>query len=372
MSLKLEMSGIEQNQKVDDSFAEAKKELEVWKVKVEKADDTKDRLIMKKLEQDQEKKKTKDLMMALIKKHDQTQAEFNRNLKFVQDQIQQIVKRKKDLMDKLKRCRAQLEAKKTESSKLQQKFKICAQIPDKDVEFIKENDGDKTSGDEPIQAQFSVCQQGALLLRGGQALITFEEENVVSRILTMDRCSVSFEDEALEVKPKRIRTEPVVQFEVLLNVSRTQLTVCDVLSSMPKERVADRLELAFSKPSRGGAEVDSVEYDEKTGTGRVTFLSPGAAEALSLRGEHTVDLDFKVNVKVGPVYEHQLQRFQSFCGAPKRTLLLDDIRDTGDEDEVQDQLEIHFQKPSNGGGEIEATKYICSGKSLLAFFSKDH
>lgn len=39
----------------------------------------------------------------------------------------------------------------------------------------------------------------------------------------MDRCSVSFEDEALEVKPKRIRTEPVVQFEVRLTSETKQI-----------------------------------------------------------------------------------------------------------------------------------------------------
>lgn len=37
----------------------------------------------------------------------------------------------------------------------------------------------------------------------------------------------------------------------------------------------DRLEMSFSRPSRGGGEVERVEYDENTGTGCVTFLHPG-------------------------------------------------------------------------------------------------
>lgn len=37
----------------------------------------------------------------------------------------------------------------------------------------------------------------------------------------------------------------------------------------------DRLELGFSKPSCGGGEVENLEYDMKTGEGRITFLNTG-------------------------------------------------------------------------------------------------
>lgn len=42
-----------------------------------------------------------------------------------------------------------------------------------------------------------------------------------------------------------------------------------------------------------------------------------------------------------------------------------------DEEDLQDHLEIHFQKPSNYGGEIESIKYISKGKALQAFFCED-
>lgn len=60
--------------------------------------------------------------------------------------------------------------------------------------------------------------------------------------------------------------------------------------------------------------------------------------------------------------------FQTFCGYPKRTILLDDIEDREDEEDLQDHLEIHFQKPSNYGGEIEHVRYTSRGKALQAFF----
>lgn len=61
-------------------------------------------------------------------------------------------------------------------------------------------------------------------------------------------------------------------------------------------------------------------------------------------------------------------KFQTFCGTPKRTILLDDIEDIMDEEDLQDHLEIHFQKPSNHGGEIEHIRYISKGKVLQTIF----
>lgn len=63
--------------------------------------------------------------------------------------------------------------------------------------------------------------------------------------------------------------------------------------------------------------------------------------------------------------------FQTFCGTPKRTILLDGIEDIEDEEDLLDHLEIHFQKPNNYGGEIESIEYISTGKMLEAVFCED-
>lgn len=63
--------------------------------------------------------------------------------------------------------------------------------------------------------------------------------------------------------------------QVHLHVSRKELKVSEVPCSMPYERMRDRLEMSFSRPSRGGGEVERVEYDKNTGTGQITFLHPG-------------------------------------------------------------------------------------------------
>lgn len=58
-------------------------------------------------------------------------------------------------------------------------------------------------------------------------------------------------------------------------------------------------------------------------------------------------------------------------GVPKRTVLLRGIQDVSDEEDMQDHLEIHFQKPSNYGGEVESIKYVPHGKKVRAFFNED-
>ncbi|XP_040004228.1 N-myc-interactor isoform X2 [Xiphias gladius] len=355
----------------DSQFEEAKKELETWKTKEKKADDVKYRLIVEKLEEDEAKEKAKQEISAWLGKLDNCRKEFTQTMRAVQDEIQKLAERKQDLLDKLRRRQAQLEVKRTESTKLKQKFKIYAQIPDTEVRFSTQDKEECDDNTQTIRGVFTISQRASVLLQGGQALITFEEEKVASQILKIAKCSVSCDNMSLDVKPKIIIMDPAVKFEVHLDVSRKKLKVSNVPPSVPEERMNDRLEMSFSRPSRGGGEVEGVEYDKNTGTGLITFLHPGVAESLALRGRYLVDLDTEVNMQVGPIYKHELRMFQTFCGSLKRTILLDDIKDITDEEDLQDHLEIHFQKPSNCGGEIESIKYISGGKALQAFFCED-
>ncbi|XP_029386326.1 N-myc-interactor [Echeneis naucrates] len=366
------MSSIRPNtDEVNSDVEVAKKELETWKSKVEKGDDLKSRLIVEKLDEDEAKAKAKQEMISWIEKKDKFQGDFTQSLSSVQDKIEKFAKCKQDLLEKLRRYQAELELKRAESTKLEQKFKIYAQIPETEVRFNTQDKKECDDDSQPIRGVFTIRQRSTVPLQGGQALVTFEEEKVASQILKIAKCSVSCDNKSVEVKPKRITIDPVVKFEVHLDVSRMDLNVCNIPPSMPEERMKDRLEMSFSRPSRGGGEVKRVDYDANTGIGHITFLHPGVAEGLVLRGSYYVGLDSKVNVQVGPIYKHKLRKFQTFSGSPKRTLLLDGIQDVTDEDDLQDHLEIHFQKPSNCGGEIESIKYLSRGKAVQAIFCED-
>ncbi|XP_028993109.1 N-myc-interactor [Betta splendens] len=349
---------------------DAKKELQMWKSKVEKADDAKSRLIMEKLEEDELKAKAKQEMFILVNKQEECDKEFNHSMTALKGEILKLNQQKQHLLAKLRRHQAELDDRRAETTNLQQKFKIYAKIPDTEVNFTTQHK--ETSDDsQPIKGRFTISQKANMLLQGGQALLTFEEENVASQILKIAKCSVSCENLSVDVKPQRIIMDPAVKFEVHLTVSRRQLKFFNVQPSMPEDRIKDRLEMSFSRPSRGGGEVERVEYDVNTGMGCITFLHPGVAGNLVLRGEQRVDFGSEVNVQVGPIYNYELRRFQTFCGVLKRTILLDDIKDIEDEEDLQDHLEIHFQKPSNYGGEIESIKYTSKGNALQAFFSEE-
>uniref|UniRef100_A0A1A8EWV0 N-myc (And STAT) interactor n=2 Tax=Nothobranchius korthausae TaxID=1143690 RepID=A0A1A8EWV0_9TELE len=357
----------------EDNYEEALKELKALRAKVEKAEDTKSRLLLEKLEEDEAKAEAQREMMEQLNKQQLCEKEFKQQKDKLQDEIDQLSRKKQDLQEKLGKCRKQMETKRAESAKLKERFKIYAPIPHTEVKFLAPMK-EKECTDEMnhlIRGLFTISQQVTFLLQGGQALLTFEEEKVASQILKMAHCRVTCEDSSLDVKPKRITMETPVKFEVHLDVSRKELQVLDVPPSMPEERIKDRLEMSFSKSSRGGGEVESVDYDEESRKGRVTFLHPGVAVDLAVRGDYIVDLEHEEHLKVEPSYRYDLQKFQTFCGSVKRTILLDSIGGKADEEDLQDHLEIHFQKPSNSGGEIECIRYISEGKTLQAFFSED-
>ncbi|KAM8856026.1 N-myc-interactor isoform 2-T3 [Spinachia spinachia] len=350
---------------------EAKKELDTWKTKAEKADDVKDRMILEKLEEDETKSKAQQELVARAQKQEECQKESTKRINSVQAEILRLAGRKQNLLDKLKGYQVVLQAKRAESTKLKCKFKIYTQVPDTAIEFKAQIKEERDENSEPIKEVFTIIQRPTVSLQGGEALITFEEEKVASQILKNSKCSVSCGNISLDVKPKRITMDPTVKFEVHLEVSRRELKVSGIVDGMPEERMKERLKMSFSRPSRGGGEVDHVQYDMNTGAGVITFLHPGVAESLALRGKYRVDLDSEVTMQVGPIYKYELSKFQNFCGSPRRTILLEDIEDKGDEEDLLDHLEIYFQKPSNHGGEIKRIEYTPRGKALQVFFSED-
>ena len=65
-------------------------------------------------------------------------------------------------------------------------------------------------------------------------------------------------------------------------MSKKELKFSGVRSAMSQEAIRGRLESSFSRPSRGGGEVERVEYDAHTGTGKVTFLNTGGRRDMSV------------------------------------------------------------------------------------------
>ncbi|XP_026865832.2 N-myc-interactor [Electrophorus electricus] len=355
-------------------LADAFKELEKWKKLVEAAETAKSTLLLDKLDTEETKKKAQQETTEIMSTEEQLTKSFNKKGKIIEEEIGDLDKVIQDLMKKLQQYKEQLKVKKAERDSLQQRFKIKAQIPEKRMKFTHVEKEARDETEDSVQntkAVFTITQRPSLLLKGGQALITFEEEKVAEQILRLAKCTVSCDKDKVDVKPYAITLDPSVKFEVHVSMSKKSIEFSNAPPHISEERMRDRLELSFSKPSCGGGEVETLHYDPETGKGRVTFLNSGVAENLALKETFCADIGNGMEINVGPVYEYQLKKFQTFSGVPKRSLLLGGIQDVTDDEELQDHLEIHFQKPSNYGGEVEAIKYISTTKKLKVFFSED-
>ncbi|KAM8857212.1 N-myc-interactor [Synchiropus picturatus] len=345
-----------------------KEEVASLKKMVEKADDQKGRMLLEKYDEEDAKASAHQRMLSLANEQEEQQRAFAEEMKTVQDKVLNMSKVKLEMENELKRLQDELESKKAEAAKLKQKFEIDATIPRREVKFTGPYLHEGVDNDRSIRGVFAISQTPTLLLTGGQAVIAFEDETVASQILKLAKCSVSCEQTVLTVKPKKICLNPTVLFEIHLEVPKNELKVTDIPAVTSEERTKTSLELSFCRASTGGGEVERVEYDATDGSAVITFLHTCVAENLAQRGKYDVNLNKQVAVKVEPIYKYKLLQFQTFCGTSKRTVLIDDIEDDEDVEDLLDYLEIHFQKPSNYGGEIECIKYIPGQKAQQAFF----
>ncbi|XP_028824728.1 N-myc-interactor-like isoform X2 [Denticeps clupeoides] len=353
----------------EQQLVQAGEDLLKWKVMLEKAEEEKSRLLLEKLDAEDEKKKAQEAMHLCLQEQEQLEGKYSKMLKDMQEQTEGLQKENKDLTVKLEVFQEKMRTKTEETASLKQRFKIKAEIPEKRVKFTGPEDHGDSS--EETTGIFTITQRPSFLLQGGEALITFEEEKVADQILRLAKCQVTCDKNKMSVKPLCLTLEPSVKFEVHLSVSKRMVQFWNAPPVLPEERMKDRLEMSFSRPSRGGGEVEKVWYDKNAGSGRILFLSSGVAENLVLKRKFGVDANREMMVDVAPLYQYKLRKFQTYCGAPRRTVLLRGVEDVMEEEDLQDHLEIHFQKPSNYGGEVESIRYVSTGKELLAFFSED-
>lgn len=76
----------------------------------------------------------------------------------------------------------------------------------------------------------------------------------------------------------------------------------------------------------------------------------------------------KHTVKVSPFVNGELARLEPEYWPCPRTVLLTGIPNVMEQEALQDQLEIYFQKEGNGGGDIEELLYNPLGSEIDAVF----
>ncbi|NWX71531.1 IN35 protein, partial [Alca torda] len=219
-------------------------------------------------------------------------------------------------------------------------------------------------------------------LPGGSALITFEKAKVAQRIIAAKEhvVELSYGEKLEELDRCRVRVQaaPVEllvpsTLEMGLTWSSRSILVSDLPSlGIPDETLLDKLELFFSKTKNGGGEVESREFLDDSGQVVLTFAQDGVAEPLIARGHIQVLIGKgKYRLKISPCASGDITRLQFQPSCCPRTVLLSGIPPVLGQESMRDTLEIHFQKDSRGGGEVDALAYVPAGRWGVAVFTED-
>ncbi|XP_034883095.1 interferon-induced 35 kDa protein isoform X3 [Mirounga leonina] len=207
-------------------------------------------------------------------------------------------------------------------------------------------------------------------LSGGSALVTFNDPKVAQRVLQQKEHEIHIEECRLRVQVRALELPVVTTIQVSTQVSRSSVLVSGFPAGLRlgEEELLDKLEIFFGKTRNGGGDVESREL--LRGGVVLGFTEGAVAQYLCRVGQFTVPLgECKCPVRVSPYLSGEIQKAEiAFRPVPQSVLVLN-IPDVLDGPQLQDILETHFQKPSRGGGEVEALRVVPPGQRGLAVFT---
>lgn len=252
------------------------------------------------------------------------------------------------------------------NSSLKKQTEISTAVPERKVVFR----GNTKEGAHNVS--FDVNPRIVYPMEGGTALITFEEKDVAQKILNLKDHLVQLGDCTISVQAKPIQFLVPSYVEMETQVCPRRILVSNLPKEEAEERVLDKLDIHFSKKKNGGGEVEDKDMLHDSGTVVITFVDDNIAKRLSDKQDHDVDFGKKKHkVKVTPFLNGEISQMKICDSECVRTVLLTGIPDIMDKDNLQDNLEIHFQKTANGGGEVEGIVYNPLGHTTLALFDED-
>lgn len=283
-----------------------------------------------------------------------------------QESIDRILKENIYLTMEIQKLEAELQEAPGGSSQIKE------DIPETKMKFTSLENPEDDSRFSNISCSFQVSSQVPYELQKGEALITFEEEEVAQNVIRMEKHHVQIMDIGVEVIAKPVPLNSGVRFQVSVGVSKMKVKVTEIPDELPESQMRDKLELSFCKSRNGGGEVDCIEYDKQAGSAVITFVETGVADRILKKKDYPLYINQDCHkVVVSPYMEAHLKKFQVFSGISKRTVLLTGMEELClmDEEIVGDYVNIHFQRTKNGGGEVDMVK--CSlNEPCIAYFQE--
>ncbi|XP_063156543.1 interferon-induced 35 kDa protein isoform X2 [Candoia aspera] len=292
------------------------------------------------------------------------EASFQSTLQLGKEDSDQLLKEKQALENEVKH----LECLHTAQEEL---FKVPAALPDTDMVFKGHVEEGKF---ENLPEMLTVLPQIRCPVRGGLALITFEDPEVASSIIKTGQHRIQLD----EWSYMHVKAEPVILLlpsflSISLKQSPRQVLLSGLSAlSLPKDQLYDKLALFFSKRKNQGGEVENVEQLRNSDSIVLTFVDDGVAQRIVEKGLFQVPLGKETHqVKASPCLGGEMADLQLCPSVCARTVLLTEIPDVLERELMCEALEIHFQKPSKGGGEVEAAVYVPAGHCAVAVFQEE-
>lgn len=246
------------------------------------------------------------------------------------------------------------------------KVKVPFSLPEAPLEFRGRTDQAQEAASSLV-SNLRLCYP----LPGGSAVVTFDDPQVAKQVLRRELHQVQLEECHLRVHVWPLELPVVRSVQVSGVASRQHVLVSGLPAglSLTEETLLDKLELFFSKARHGGGDVDSREL-LPGGTAVLGFADEGVAQHLCRLGQFWVPLGGQpVLLKVSPYMNGVIQEAQvQWQPAPCSVLVLG-IPDILDGAQLHDVLEVHFQKPTWGGGEVAEVAVVPPGEQALAVFT---
>ncbi|KAG8510463.1 N-myc-interactor [Galemys pyrenaicus] len=280
--------------------------------------------------------------------------------------IIKITEENAQLMEAIQKLEAELQD-------ITRNSQIKEDIPETKLKFTTTEYPENDSQCFNVSCSFQVNSKVPYELQKGQALITFEKEEVAQNIIRLGEHHIHMymiEDVDVKVMANPVPLNSGVRFQVHVEVSKMKINVTEIPDELPDNQMRDKLELSFCKSRNGGGEVACVEYDKQSHSAVITFVETGVAGKILEKKDYPLYVNQNCHrVTVSPYIETHVKKFQVFSGISKRTVLLTGLENFQliDEEYVEDLVSIHFQREKNGGGEVDAVK-CCLGQPCIAYF----
>lgn len=209
-------------------------------------------------------------------------------------------------------------------------------------------------------------------LPGGSALVNFDDPKVADRVLQQKEHKIDLEEIRLRVQVQPLELPMVTAFQVSSQMSGQRVLISGLPAGLKlrDEELLDKLEIFFGKTKNGGGDVESRELLH--GGVMLGFTKDEVAQNLCRIGQFTVPLGGQeFPLKVSPYMTGEIQKAEIRPQSMSQSVLVLNIPDVLDGPDLHDILEIHFQKPTRGGGEVETLIVVPPGQQGLAVFTPE-